>query len=418
MSVRACDAAWGFHSGIWNLRKTLAVCLGQILGLVVLVAAPSSVRAADDTQVFIDASRRYASKRITRTWIGREVAWLDNRHIVISARQFNGWTADFAELDKVVLLDTDTGELKETPYRGDVKCVVGSGTKPFIAIRHSTSPSVAYSPLRVRDSSMNREPRPWFVGRFGEELRTPPWGLLDVSGVDGQRCDRYSDQALKILAQVRSDPTVTSGYFDPDRWNVLPLKVGDGYFVSNIRGEWLLFDDDLRPTGVPGEVPRGALQSRTGVTVRAPLARDLQAVEPEGFYFFGGKWDLGKLPSATGAVLYPDGRAESARAVPSPVRVWNRANPIRILWSRRGMVALVTYLPGAFEFAGVYVLVAEKPVERLLHASSGQLMVSPNGCRLAVRHSIGNPDKVRQDPDAPFPDLFISVFNVCEVVEK
>jgi len=394
------------------------VCLGQILGLVVLVAAPSSVRAADDTQVFIDASRRYASKRITRTWIGREVAWLDNRHIVISARQFNGWTADFVELDKVVLLDTDTGELKETPYRGDVKCVVGSGTKPFIAIRHSTFPSVAYSPLRVRDSSMNREPRPWFVGRFGEELRMPPWGLLDVSGVDGQRCDRYGDQALKILAQVRSDPTVTSGYFDPDRWNVLPLKVGDGYFVSNIRGEWLLFDDDLKPRGAPDEIPQGALQSRTAVKIRAPLARDLQTIEPEGFYFFGGKWDLGELPSATGAVLYPDGRAESARGVPSPVRVWNRANPIRILWSRRGMVALVTYLPGAFEFAGVYVLVAEKPVERLLHANAGQLMVSPDGCRLAVRHSIGNPDKVRQDPDAPFPDLFISVFNVCEVVER
>ena len=87
--------------------------------------------------------------------------WLDNWTLIATVWRLHEWEAADGELPKVILMDADTGKIKETRYRGSIVCV----TPERLVIAESPVDGAGRGPnIGKVDFSKIR------VGKFGEDL--------------------------------------------------------------------------------------------------------------------------------------------------------------------------------------------------------------------------------------------------------
>lgn len=84
---------------------------------------PEEITAEDRAQ-FIEALDRYPRKELPRVkWSQTVYAWLDNTHVALSVRETpDGWKAKDGELARIIIIDTDTNSITDSPYRGELMC--------------------------------------------------------------------------------------------------------------------------------------------------------------------------------------------------------------------------------------------------------------------------------------------------------
>lgn len=69
------------------------------------------------------------------------IGFIDDKRLLLSVRELPaGWKAENGELSKIVIVDTDTGEVKETGYGGALLCV----SPQRIIVRNYPTPFVGY----------------------------------------------------------------------------------------------------------------------------------------------------------------------------------------------------------------------------------------------------------------------------------
>ncbi len=75
-------------------------------------------------QPYTDAMTRYPRKLMPHfePSVENQSAWLDERHVLLSARVLPGWSAAEEDLSRIVVLDTETGAFEDTAYRGELLC--------------------------------------------------------------------------------------------------------------------------------------------------------------------------------------------------------------------------------------------------------------------------------------------------------
>lgn len=89
--------------------------------------------------------------------------WVDNQRIIVSVNSFNGWTAAIDELPKVLLFNVDTGQVEETPYRGEVRCLSPEGN-----LLLEDKPSRSSKSRKYGDTSPREDY--FFKGQLGQPL--------------------------------------------------------------------------------------------------------------------------------------------------------------------------------------------------------------------------------------------------------
>lgn len=113
---------------------------------------------------FIDATRKFFKYEISDSFISRSTtAWLDNDHIVFSARQLPGWKARFDEPSRIVSFNVTTGKYSDSGYKGKQVCMSHLGE---MLVRLGGNENLTRN---------NPEEYQWLFGKWGSELTYLQW---------------------------------------------------------------------------------------------------------------------------------------------------------------------------------------------------------------------------------------------------
>ena len=77
-----------------------------------------------ERKYFIDTPNKFKKCEISREFKSRSiVVWLDNDHIVFSARKYPDWEAQPEEQSHITSLNIVTGKFTDSGYRGRLMCL-------------------------------------------------------------------------------------------------------------------------------------------------------------------------------------------------------------------------------------------------------------------------------------------------------
>lgn len=337
---------------------------------------------AEERSQFIEALERYPKRwmpdgiRPTPISVMR---WLDDKRLVLSVRETPGWKARPDEPSQIVVLNTNTGSIDVTPYRGELQCLNHQGSLM----------------IRLPSQGLIEGPRPtddtWQKGEWGQPLTSIEW--KEGNFVPFYLCEfsPYGSDLYSPLAALR----------DPNGYRDIPLLPQHGFLRQSLardeRGAL------IRPIALHD--PSGKITPLDG----DPPLRDYMRYQPwSGTYF-----QSGTSSSVPTKVLDPKGRR--TLLIPPPLLVtWGKANvgsarshgvAIGVLW---GVYANTGY----WRKQGMYLETA-LGLERIDEGANGtQIEVSSDGCRVASYNR-------KWDPSArggPSPRLLI--IDLCSAEKK
>lgn len=141
---------------------------------------------------------------------GNTMFWFDNTRLIMSVRKLGDWVAGPTDLSRIILLDTDTGAVTDTPYRGELVCFAPERMVVWV---YPKSAGYYNVPTAARADAL--PPESWVSGNYGEELAP-----LEVK-------KRWSDAVPPVCADIlRKDPAMP-GAIHP---------IAEGYVVYDHRG--------------------------------------------------------------------------------------------------------------------------------------------------------------------------------------
>lgn len=364
------------------LGSTLIACTSastQQLGQTWREGSPRWKPPADFTPEervqFTEASDKFSKKvmpRFTES-VSNHPGWLDNRRVLLSVRALpDGWKAGDEERSRIVILNTETGAIEDTSYRGELLC---------------------YSPERiVIQDDWQATSDKFLVGKLGESLQPLSWpkahrlipstcSLEPGKKMVGEKI--VSDQPLRS-----SHPTIRV-YLKPFDFHQEP-----GYWLVDKQENILNY---IKPE--QGSVP---LSSET---FYLPW---LDAHIATAAYNFGTQ------------IIQRDGAVTLYR-VPEMLRRWADLYVAsgRGFMTRKGMVWESFTMTGYYRKQGLYLQLSDNHLLRIEdHAVNNQWAnVSPDGCKLLYGRVAG--DKTRLITlEAVARNFQHVVLNICEGEEK
>ncbi len=108
---------------------------------------------------FIEASDRFKKYEIPKEILDSPPLWLDNERLVFSSRQHTGWKAKELEPSRIMSYNVVTGELVDSGYRGQVRCLNHLGEL------------LIYQADNEDLSNSKKNKRRWFTGTWGKPLQ-------------------------------------------------------------------------------------------------------------------------------------------------------------------------------------------------------------------------------------------------------
>ena len=274
------------------------------------------------------------------------VAWLDNDHIVFSARKLPGWEATGDEHSRIISMNVTTGDYKDTGYRGRLICLNHLGD---LMIRQGGNEIFL-------DSS--RTKYTWLIGKWGGPLTlaTRP----DNSFITSYLCrfTQYGDQIHTTAQEKLTD----------SMHRKLPLLPGHGYFRESViqaDGRTIYPIYHVKPDG-----------SSTLSSDKAPLHSD--------FYF--NPWMNAyyeRIPLRHGPRIFHPSGEFSVISIPKLLKYWSDRSPSMVTAgaiTKMGMLWDVHQGYGDWRKQGLYL---DRPegLERVDIGRGTHSIVSPDGCR-------------------------------------
>ena len=122
----------------------------------------SSKGAANPTE----EERKYFTEELDRFkkhWLRKDfnfqsdLLWLNDKEIAFSTLSYPGWEGSDKDAPRIISLNIDTGEFKDSGYRGELVCL---NHKRDLMVRFNPSP----------EKSLPFEGGKWLVGQWGEKL--------------------------------------------------------------------------------------------------------------------------------------------------------------------------------------------------------------------------------------------------------
>jgi len=112
-----------------------------------------------ERKLFVDAVTRFKKHEIPNAYFNGAPFWLDDDHLVFPSRAYPGWTAQAEEPPRIVIYNVNTGEIKDSGYRGRLDCLNHLGD---FMLRLPIKPEgLSFSPEKYR----------WFIGRWGQSMQ-------------------------------------------------------------------------------------------------------------------------------------------------------------------------------------------------------------------------------------------------------
>ncbi len=365
----------------------------KLLVLVALTAVFTFCSAAETEESFSDLEGSAASKEFTPAErkhftealdrykkyelhgdfnIRSNIAWLDNDHIVFSARKLPGWEAVGVEHSRIIAMNVVTGEYKDTGYRGRLMCLNHLGD---VMIRQGGNEIIVNSP------SVRYE---WLIGKWGE-------ALTSVSRPENSRIPAYLCRFSPYGDQIYITPKekLTEGMH-----RKLPLLPEHGYLRETVE-----YVGERATYPVYYVKPDGNSQL---VAKKIPLYSD--------FYFY--PWlnaYYERSPLSYGPrVFYTSGEFK-AIPIPKLLKYWaTTSSPISAVGvlTKAGMLWDIHQSRGDWKKQGLY-LDSQQGLLRIEEGSGVRSIISPDGCRIV--DSI-----LRGDPYKTLPQIYTwLVIDIC-----
>ncbi len=312
-----------------------------------------------ERKYFTEGLDRYQKYELSGDFkIRSTVAWLDNDHIVFSARKLPGWEAVGDEHSRIISMNVTTGEYKDTGYKGRLICLNHLGD---VMIRQGGDEIIANS------SKVNYE---WFIGKWGGALTSVP--RPDNSLIPPYLC-RFSPYGDQIYTTPKEK--ITEGMR-----RTLPLLLGHGYLLETVE-----YTNETAAYPVFHVKPDGSTKY---VSHKVPLDSEFYFLPWMNAYY--ERSPLGYRPR----VFYISGEFI---AIPTPTLLayWAAASPSVDAVStptKAGIIWDVHHRNGAWKKQGIY-LASPEGLLRIEEGSGVRAKVSPDGCRVMDSILRANPHK-------------------------
>jgi len=316
----------------------------------------SDLEGSAASKEFTQAERRYSTEALDRYKkyelhgdfkIRSNIAWLDNDHIVFSARKLPDWEAIGDEHSRVIAMNVVTGEYKDTGYRGRLMCLNHLGD---LMIRQGGNEII------VNSSSVRYE---WLIGKWGEVLTSAP--RPDNSRIMPYLC-RFSPYGDQIYTTPKEKLT-------EDMHRKILLLPGHGYLRETVEyvGEKATYP--VYYVKADGSMRR--------VADKVPLYSDFHFYPWLNAYYERAPLIYGPR------VFYTSGEF---RAIPIPklLKYWSdNSAPMSAagVLTKAGMLWDVHQGRGYWKKQGLY-LDSPKGLLRVEEGSGVHSIISPDGCRI------------------------------------
>ena len=361
-----------------------------LVAITVVLAFCSSAEAEESfgdlegsaaSKEFTPAERKYFTEALDRYKkyelhgdfnIRSNIAWLDNDHIVFSARKLPGWEAVGEEHSRIIAMNVVTGEYKDTGYRGRLMCLNHLGD---VMIRQGGNEII------VNSSSVRYE---WLIGKWGEALTSVP--RPENSRIPPYLC-RFSPYGDQIYTTPKDK--LTEGMH-----RKLPLLSEHGYLRETVEYSGEKATYPVYYVNTDGSIRR--------VTDKIPLYSDFHFYPWLNAYYERSPLVYGPR------VFYTSGEF---RAIPIPklLKYWSvNSPPISAAGAltKAGTLWDVHQSRGIWKKQGLY-LDSPKGLLRIEEGSGVRSITSPDGCRIV--DSI-----LRGDPYKTFPQIYTwLVIDIC-----
>ena len=323
---------------------------------------------------FTQAERRYFTEALDRYQkyelhgdfkIRSNIAWLDNDHIVFSARKLPGWEATANEHSRIMSMNVVTGEYKDTGYRGRLMCLNHQGD---MMVRQGGSEAFP-------DSSKTRYE--WWIGTWGGELTSVP--RPDNSSIPSYLC-RFAPYGDQIYTTPKEK--IREGMH-----RTLPLLPEHGYFRETVEyiGE--------KATYPVHHIKRDG--SMRLVTNKVPIHSNFIFYPWMNTYY-------DRLPLRYKPRIFHISGEFSYVGIPKLLAYWSKSSPsmdaIGVL-TKAGMLWTVHHGYGDWKKQGLY-LDTTGGLMRVDIGVGADSIVSPDGCK--VMDVI-----LREDPFGKFPRAYV-----------
>ncbi|MBK7050356.1 MAG: hypothetical protein IPH54_05900 [Rhodoferax sp.] len=364
LSLLACQF-WGLNGCARSVPE----------GYQVKVLYPEEITPEDRAQ-FTDALDKYPRKELPRVkWSQTVFAWIDSTHVALSVRETpDGWKAKDGELARIIIIDTDTNTITESPYRGELMCFSYVLNKVLIR-----------QPLDGMSLLNHRTDDKFLAGKWGEPLKDVVWKFRGPAEFTEWSCEQQPK-----IKRLNANVEVNELKLLPGHGTLRFPR--DGYVGGDKKfTEWL--GEDGRVLG------RWSYQD-TEYPIR--------------FYFL--PWESAYWNGTTGTSrLYrPKGEIEY---IPLPqLLLWWQRNNVgdSIAWQAwPGTIWSFVGKVGYWRRQGLYL----HSDTGLLRIDDGQwsipntLSVSPDGCRIVA-------DRIARDPTRTTKPGPLTMMNFCSESKK
>lgn len=342
------------------------------------VLYPEEITPEDRAQ-FTEALDKYPRKELPRVkWTPTVYAWIDNTHVALSVRETpDGWKAKDGELARIIVIDTDTNTISDSPYHGELMC-----------FSYVLGRVVVRQPLDGQSMLNHRKDDIFLAGKWGQALQPLEWK-------NGDFLAQWSCERLPYVTKLNSNTDVA------DR-KLLP---GHGT---------LRYPNGRSLAASPTNHPVTEWLDDSGKVIGQWNYQDASIPLNDRFYFL--PWERAYWNSATNtSALYRNEGTLEWITHPQLLLGWKRNNVgdsggwrVRpgTLWDFVGKV-------GYWRRQGLYL----QADTGLIRVDDGQwsipdtLSVSPNGCRI-VGHRIAR-DPTRTAKPGP-----LTMMNFCPESKK
>lgn len=339
--------------------KTIFGLLGLTLGSLVLAQTvprkwlePFEF-TADERAQFTEALDKYPKRWMPdgiRPTSLSAMRWLDDRRLVLSVREIPGWKARPEEAAQIVVINTDTGLIEPSPYRGELLCLSHQGR---VMIR-VPSRGLIEGPREADDV--------WQKGEWAQPLASVEWKKSHF-------IPAYLCEFSPYGSDLYSPDAVTR---DPKGYRDIPLLPQHGFLRETLgrdeRGALVrpiaLHDSSGKITPLDGDPP----------------LRNYMRYQPWSDTYFQSGTNL----SVPTRILDPKGK--KFLLLPPPLLLaWGRKNvgSARSHGTAAGVLWVVYANTGYWQKQGMYL---ETPagLQRIDEGTNGtEIEVSPDGCRVA-----------------------------------
>ena len=299
---------------------------------------------------------------------GRKIFWKSNNEIFLSVDHLEEWQAKKGEAPKLIVLNTDTGKIETTPYRGYLMCF-----KPERMLV-CPLPTDGLPCSKMDSPRAQQQGSPFMVGAWGQSLTAMTKEMHE--GLDHETCEQYAP-----------DPNIGK-------------KVGEVKIISHLGpnhgyvglGDWS-----------PGSQKFALLDQAGEIYWQTDFRNSCEGVHRrllnkwDDSYFIGGNFSSIQLNDANSCtknhyflLTHPRENNVKEMNIPNLFNDWLKYGvaSLGIHWTKRGLL-LFTFTKNSSR-QGLFWVDELGRIKRLLAGRYIRTVkVSPNGCKVLLQHFAG-----------------------------